>query len=85
MTKIVLKVKKDVSGEQAEALRFVIKRAVADYYSSHVPVEKSVNPSLKVKDPQKWHEKMAEAELNLGVCHMLMLIKTDDIEVKVTP
>jgi hypothetical protein len=85
MTKIVLKVKKDVSGQEAEALRFVIKRALADYYSKHVPVEKNVNPGLKVRNPKQWHEKMAEIEQNIHACFLLMMIKTDDIEVKVTP
>jgi hypothetical protein len=85
MTKIVLKVKRDVSEAQAESLKFVLKRALADYLSKHVPIEKNVSAALRSKNPKLWHERMIEVERNVDACLLLMNIKTDEIEVKVTP
>lgn len=81
MTKIVLKMKKDVSGEQAESIKHVLKKALTDYLAAHVPVEKNVQSSLKAKDPKSWHRKMAEVQRNIDACLLLINIKVDEIEV----
>jgi len=81
MTKIVLNLKKDVSVEQAEILKLVIKSALADYFDSHVPVERNVSSDLKHHDPETWHLLMEAAQKHVDACLMLHRIKAAEIEV----
>jgi hypothetical protein len=84
MTKIVLSLKKDVDAEQAEMLKLVIKKALADYFEAHVPVGKNISPDLKRKDPETWHLLMEAAEKHVNACMLLHKVRAADIEVSVT-
>jgi hypothetical protein len=84
MTKIVLNVKKDVSAEQAEMLKLVIKSALASYLDSHIPVEKNIPTHLRSRDPEAWHELMAVAQKHVDACVMLNRVKAAEIEIVTT-